>query len=182
MGSLVYEERVTSTGTTALFLALALLFSLIFITRQRADGPGVLGVVSLCLATLFLFYAFNYRVLKITITTEALHLRFGVFGWTVALEDLVGGQVDALPPLLRYGGAGIHFMTVRGRYRASFNMLEHPRIVLALGRPRGWVRDLSFSTRHPDAVLRYLEAEREAVVRLDGSRSEQPAGSGGGEA
>mgnify|MGYP000900013350 CR=1 FL=1 len=33
---------------------------------------------------------------------------------------------------LRYGGAGIHFMSIRGRYRASFNFLEYPRVVIAL--------------------------------------------------
>lgn len=182
MGSPVYEERVTSKRTTALFLGLALVFSLVFIARQRAGGLGVLGVASLCLAILFLFYFFSYRVLAITITTVALRLRYGVFRWTVALEDIAGAQVDALPPLLRYGGAGIHFMTVRGRYRACFNVLEGPRVVVALKKRRGWVRDLSFSTRHPDVVLRNLEAALDAARPPNERRSDASGPSDAGDA
>jgi hypothetical protein len=181
MGSLVYEERVTSRRTTALFLSLALLCSLVFAARLRAGSPGIIGAASLCLGVFFLFYVLNYRTLTVTITADALRLSFGVFHWTVPIEDLAGCQVDDLPPLLRYGGAGIHFMSVRGRYRASFNMLEHPRIVVTLASPHGRVRDLSFSTCRPDAVLRHLRAARAAARRPDGSRSEPPAGSDGGD-
>jgi len=58
------------------------------------------------------------------------------------------------------GGAGIHFMMIRKRYRASFNFLEYPRVVIALKRKVGPVQDISFSTRRPDDVLRLI---REAV-------------------
>jgi hypothetical protein len=59
--------------------------------------------------------------------------------------------------LMRYGGAGIHFMLIRKRYRASFNFLEHPRVVITLRRRAGFVRDISFSTRRPDDVIQLLQ-------------------------
>ena len=46
-------------------------------------------------------------------------------------------------------------MFVDGRYRASFNFLEYPRVVTAL-RGKRRVRDISFSTRQPDEVLRLI--------------------------
>jgi hypothetical protein len=48
-------------------------------------------------------------------------------------------------------------MLIRKRYRASFNFLEHPRVVIALKRKVGPVRDISFSTRRPDDVLRLIQ-------------------------
>lgn len=51
-------------------------------------------------------------------------------------------------------------MTVRGRYRASFNFLEHPRVAVQLKRKRGLVRDVSFSTRQPDEIVRIIEHVR----------------------
>jgi hypothetical protein len=48
-------------------------------------------------------------------------------------------------------------MFVRKRYRASFNFLEYPRVVIAFKNKVGPVRDLSFSTSRPDDVLRFLQ-------------------------
>jgi len=45
-------------------------------------------------------------------------------------------------------------MFVDGRYRASFNFLDHPRVVVALKHPAGLVRDISFSTRRPEEIIR----------------------------
>jgi hypothetical protein len=67
---------------------------------------------------------------------------------------------------MRMGGAGIHFMIIRKRYRASFNFLEHPRVVIALKRNAGLVRDISFSTRRPDDLLRLI---KEAVSTKGGT-------------
>jgi hypothetical protein len=67
---------------------------------------------------------------------------------------------------MRMGGAGIHFMMVRGRYRASFNFLEYPRVVIAFKKKVGPVRDISFTTRRPDDVIRLIKeavSAREAV-------------------
>jgi len=58
---------------------------------------------------------------------------------------------------MQYGGAGIHFMFINKRYRASFNFLEYPRIVVALKKKSGPVCDLSFTTRHPEKVLQLLQ-------------------------
>ena len=64
---------------------------------------------------------------------------------------------DDIPWLMRNGGAGIHFMFVRGRYRASFNYLEHPRMLIAFKNKVGPILDLSFSTSRPEQLLKHLE-------------------------
>lgn len=65
--------------------------------------------------------------------------------------------------LWRIGGAGIHFSPIGGRYRAMLNFLEHPRVVVALKQKRGPVRDISFSTRHPEQALSFIQGHMEGT-------------------
>lgn len=180
---LLYHERITSNRTEALFLALTLLFFLLLVWRVNADRWDVLATVFFCFFLVFLFYALNYRTLTIRLASKSLRLTFGVFTWTVALDNVEECHLDSLPLLMKYGGAGIHFMFVRKRYRASFNFLEYPRIVIAFKRKEGLVRDISFSTQRPDDVLRLIQeavsARRAAQLgRPAGSRSAPPHASG----
>jgi hypothetical protein len=147
-----YEERVSSPGTEALFVGLVVLFLVLFFLRVRGSGWGCVAGLFLLLLGLFLFYTVNYRTLVIRITSEALHLRFGVFSWAVPW-DLVAHWHRDDTPLWRVGGAGIHFTMIRRRYRVFFNFLEHPRVVLELKRSRGLVRDVAFSTARPEELL-----------------------------
>jgi hypothetical protein len=84
----------------------------------------------------------------------------------VPLDNLEECRLDKIPLLMSMGGAGIHFMSIRKRYRASFNFLEYPRVVIAFKRKVGPVRDISFSTRRPDDVLRLVQ-EAAAANRAD---------------
>ena len=155
---LLYAERVASKRTEALFLALTILFFLLFIWRVIDDRLDILAVVFLCLFSFFLFYSANYRTLVIRLTAESLKLTFGIFTWTVPLDNIEGSRLDDdIPVLMRLGGAGIHFMFVCKRYRASFNFLEYPRVVIALKRKVGPVQDISFSTQRPDELLRLIQ-------------------------
>ena len=154
---LIYDEKVSSNRTEALFLALTLLFFLLLIRRVKAGSRDILAAVFCCLSSLFFFYSVNYRTLIIRLTSESLKLTFGIFTWTVPLDNIEECCLDEIPTMMRMGGAGIHFMSIRNRYRASFNFLEHPRVVVAFKRKRGPVCDISFSTRQPDDVIRLIQ-------------------------
>jgi Ca2+/Na+ antiporter len=149
---ILYREKVTSNRTEALFLALTVLFFLLLVWRVSVDRLDVLAAVFIFFFVVFLFYSVNYRTLIIRLTAESLKLKFGIFTWTVALDNIETCALDDIPVFMRNGGAGIHFMFIRKRYRASFNFLEYPRVVIALKRKAGLVRDISFSTRQPDEV------------------------------
>jgi Ca2+/Na+ antiporter len=156
--NLLYHERVTSNKTEALFLALMVLFFLLSVWRVSAYRLDVLAAVFFFFFVVFLFYSVNYRTLIIRITPESLKLTFGIFTWTVALDNVETCTLDDVPAFMRMGGAGIHFMFIRKRYRASFNFLEYPRVVIAFKRKVGPVRDISFSTRQSDDVLQLIQA------------------------
>ena len=153
----LYEERVSSCWTQALFWSLTAIFLVLLAWRMATAGPNTLSFFLLTASLLFLFYSLNFRTLVIRITSKALKLRFGIFACTLPLDNVQDCCHDDLPSLMRYGGAGIHFMFIHRRYRASFNFLEHPRVVIALRRPN-IMRDVSFSTQRPDEVIRLLSA------------------------
>lgn len=163
-GEYIYQEKVQSNKTEALFLALMALFLLLSIWRYYMGGLDFLWGVFFILFIVFLFYALNYHTLLIRISPSALTLRFGIFTWRVPLDNIESCELDELPTLMRLGGAGIHFMGIRKRYRASFNFLEHPRVVVALKRKVGPVRDISFSTRRPEDVIRLIKDELAAEL------------------
>jgi Ca2+/Na+ antiporter len=153
----IYNERISSKKTEALFLALAILFFLLFLWRAAVSGPEFLAAIFFLLFIVFLFYSVNYRTLIVRFTADSLKLGFGVFSWAVPLENIATCSLDELPALKRLGGAGIHFMSIRKRYRASFNFLEYPRVVIAFKKAVGPVRDISFSTRRPEVVVRLVQ-------------------------
>lgn len=159
----IYSEDISSARTEALFVALTILFFLLFIWRLSAAGMEILAAALLLLSGFFLFYSVNYRTLKIRLTSKSLELAFGVFTWSVPLDNVEACDLDHLPKLMEMGGAGIHYMSIRRRYRVSFNFLEYPRVVVALRRRAGLVRDVSFSTRRPDEILRLMQAAAPAT-------------------
>jgi hypothetical protein len=158
--NLIYTERISSIKTEALFLVLMILSLLLLIWRVTSDGLDILAVAFTCLFILFLFYSLNYRTLLIHLTPDSLKLTFGIFTWTIPVDNIQECSLDELPIIMKYGGAGIHFMIISKRYRASFNFLEYPRVVIAFKIKVGLVQDISFTTRRPDDVLRLI---REAI-------------------
>ena len=165
--NLIYEERLSSNATTYLFLGLTILFFCLMLWRWNSAGLETLAVVFFCFFGFFLFYSVNYRVLNIYLTPQALKLRFGVFSWTVTTANMDQCRLDEIPTLKKFGGAGIHFMLVNGRYRVSFNFLEYPRVVIQFKQKMGLVQEISFSTRRPDELIRLIQE----VVSEEGALS-----------
>jgi hypothetical protein len=152
-----YEEHLVSNKTEALFIVLTGIFFLLLVWRWTAGSLDLLAAIFCFLFALFLFYSINYRTLTIRLTSEALILRFGIFTWRVPLDNIEDCRFDEIPAAMRMGGAGIHFMLIRNRYRASFNFLEYPRVVIAFKRKVGLVRDISFSTSQPDEIIHLIQ-------------------------
>jgi hypothetical protein len=151
----IYEERLTSSRTSALFGLLAGLFLALFTWRAVLNDVGFVSIVYLCLFLMFLFYTLNYRVLYIRLTPDMLILRFGLFKWNVPVDNIRSCSIDE-SSLWRIGGAGIHFSFFKGSYRAMFNFLEYPRVMLTFKQKRGPVREIAFSTKQPEQLIHLL--------------------------
>ena len=157
MNGETYNEKLSSTKTEALFIVLTLVFLSLFAWRWLSSGWDGWAITFVCIFALFLFYVINYRTLKIYITSESLRLTFGIFTWTIAISNIKNCYIDE-DTILRFGGAGIHFMWIKGKYRAFFNFLEFPRMVVTLKDKKGLVREIAFTTRHPEQVMHIIQS------------------------
>ena len=152
----LYEERLTSLRTELLFVFLMLVAAGLCAWRVSLRGWDWLAILCLCISAMFLFYVLNYRVLHITLTSSTLTVRFSFMPWRIPLSTISGCRQDDIS-LWRIGGAGIHFSSFARRYRAMFNFLEYPRVIVELKEKRGLVRDIAFTTRQPEKLMRLLE-------------------------
>ena len=154
----LYSEKITSTGTTLLFLGLSILCLILFSWRITVVGFRFLPGLFAFMALFFMFYVFNYRVLEITITPAHLKLKFGLVSWKTNLDNILESSLDDSPAIIKYGGAGVHFAFVKGVYRAFLNFLEYPRVLVSFKQKQGLVQELVFTTRRPDQVLNFLNS------------------------
>ena len=161
MADSTYSEELRSSKTGMLFLALMILFLGLFAWRVSLAGFRFGPILFLCLAIFFSFYVINYRTLKIKIDEEIIHLQFGLVHWKTKLENVATWGMDDSSLFIRYGGAGVHFAFSRGKYRAFFNFLEYPRVLISFHQKQGWVQELVFSTRKPDQVLEFIQRRLE---------------------
>jgi len=112
-----HNEKLTSTKTFVLFIVLTAISLGFFVLRWAFVGCHGWTITFLCIVAFFLFYVFNYRTLKISLTPEGLKLSFGIFTWAIALSNIEACYTDPTS-LWRIGGAGIHFTWIHGKYRA----------------------------------------------------------------
>jgi hypothetical protein len=157
----IYVEKITSLGTSLFFAFLSALFFLLFVWRLSLVGWRFFTGLYIVLGLFFLFYVFNYRVLDIMITKEHLILKFGLVPWKTRLKNINTVELDASPAIIKYGGAGVHFAFVQGKYRAYYNFLEFPRVVVSFKEKQGLIQALVFSTKQPDRVLAALNSRME---------------------
>lgn len=160
----IYIEKISSNRTEALFLILTTICLLLAAWQWHVARIDGFTITFICLFGFFLFYALNYRTLIIHLNSTSLVLKFGFITWKIPFENIESCTLDKLPAFQRLGGAGIHFMFVNGRYRANFNFLEYPRVVIGLKVKQGPIRDISFSTRQPDKVISFITTGNNIVL------------------
>lgn len=152
----MYSEELSSVKTQALFVLLTLVFFSLFGLSLSINHWGGWTVTFLCISLFFFSYILNYRTLKISIKPDSLKLTFGIIIWTIPINNIEDCYRDE-DTFRRFGGAGIHFMFVNRKYRAFFNFLEYPRVVILLKEKKGRVQEIAFTTKHPEQVMDLLK-------------------------
>jgi hypothetical protein len=157
MADKIYSEELRSNKTSLLFFGLMILFLGLFTWQIRRVGLRSGPIIFIFLAIFFAFYVLNYRTLKIKIDDEMILLKFGIVRWRTKLDNVASCGMDDSSLLIKYGGAGVHFAFTKGKYRAFFNFLEGPRVLVSFHQKQGWVQELVLSTTRPDQVLQYIK-------------------------
>ena len=157
MANMLYSEKIRSTKTSLLFVILAMIFFALFGWRYSVVGFRFIPVLYAFLGLVFCFYVINFRELEISITDQTLQLKFGVIAWSSNIENIKSFDRYDPPFWIKYGGAGVHFAMVDGDYKAFYNFLEYPRVMVGFHQKQGWVQSLVFTTRQPDKILQIME-------------------------
>lgn len=156
MVNVLYNEKVRSNKTSLLFVILALVFFTMFGWRFSVVGYRFVPGLYAFLGLFFCFYVINFRELEILITDQTLQLKFGVIGWSSNIDNIKSSILYDPPFWIKFGGAGVHFAMVDGDYKAFYNFLEYPRVLIGFHQKQGWVQSLVFTTRQPDKILEIL--------------------------
>ncbi len=98
--------------------------------------------------------AASLTVLRITVTTSSVKVRYGVFFYAAPLGDIERAYIDRASGV-SYGGFGVRFATVDNHRRVAYTVLDAPRIVLRLNRPKN--REFVFSTRDSQTLMQTLQ-------------------------
>ncbi|MGY4706584.1 hypothetical protein ACVNPS_02360 [Candidatus Bipolaricaulota sp. J31] len=109
-----------------------------------------------------LFFLRSFRRLVIEITPEHIAVRFGI-RYVVPWERMESVRRDERS-LLSYGGVGWRFGRRKGGWTMAFVDFRSPRVVLELR--GGRVRELVFSTRRPEEVIRLVEEHLSERFRM----------------
>ena len=153
MKSVVYEEWVAA-GT--LVKALVGFFSLLImcillitiVVGVAIQHPFLIVVLASPLAfVLFVFW--NYRGIRIKVTTENLLINYGIFNRkSIPLEDIVSCE-PTKASFRRYGGIGVRY-GIDGSWAYTTSFGNAVKIILRRGRP------FVFSSNNPEKICNII--------------------------
>ena len=153
MKNVVYEEWVAAgTLVKALvgFLSLLIMciLSIAIAVGVAIQHPFVIVVLASPLAFVLLVF-WNYRGIRIKMTTENLLINYGIFNRkSIPLEDIVSCE-PTKASFRRYGGIGVRYgFDGSWAYTTSFG--NAVRITLKTGRP------FAFSSNNPENICKLI--------------------------
>ena len=92
----------------------------------------------------------NFSRLTIRMSPENITVGYGRITRQIPWENIESCYLDETSAIF-YGGVGIRFARIRGKWRLVYNIIATPRVVLSL--KAGRFQEFVFSTKNPDEVL-----------------------------
>jgi len=152
-----YEEILFSKISTVILSVITTAFFLIYIyeiiVEPSWDEP-LPNWFWLIMAVILLGVTINFSRMKIKINNKGIMIRSGVIKNLIPWKDVKDCSVDEGSPL-KYGGWGQRFWRVKGNFRIIYNAAAGKRIAISLN--SGIVREIVFSTRNPEKVMRIIK-------------------------
>ena len=116
--------------------------------QETATGWWLIGT-----GGFILLVALNLLFMRVTISKKGITVRYGVFHSTIPMENVAAVYQDKTAGIV-YGGYGVRFAFVKGRFRIAYMVLDAPRVVI---RQKRGNREIAFSTRNLAAALGAIE-------------------------
>lgn len=126
-------------------------------------GEPLIGLGLIAPVTGFIWT--NFVTLRVTVTSKALHVQYGLFGPTIPIEDIVSVRAGKYN-WLKYGGKGIRFgLDGSTAYNMFGDKSEGVEVTFKKGRG---TRTVLVSSTDPQGLANaIMEAQSRAGVRMD---------------
>ncbi|MBS3816457.1 MAG: hypothetical protein KGY76_02715 [Candidatus Thermoplasmatota archaeon] len=152
-----YEETVFSKWMTLILGIITTIFFSIWIYDIFVGWNWSVPPLSWFWLGMFLFMlgiTINFAKLSIKIDSEGISLGFGILRKKIPWQRVEDSYVDEASAL-RYGGWGLRFTRVEGKWRTAFNAVAGPRVVVSLN--KGFVREIVFSTKDTEKAIQTIK-------------------------
>ena len=147
----VYFERILFRE---MFIALGLIAGWLAVLVVW-DGGAIFPPtpVFVFLILLLVLVLVNFSRLTIRMSPENITVGYGRVIQQIPWKNIESCYLDETSTIF-YGGFGIRFARIRGRWRLVYNIMSTPRVVLSL--KTGKFQEFVFSTKNPDEVMNLI--------------------------
>jgi hypothetical protein len=165
----IYEEIIPFSFIKlilGMLASLSILFLVLFVYQALIGSIGTRLAPAWFYLLMFLWFSgitifvTNFRKLVIKITPQSITVGYGIFKSTVLWENVDGCSLDKASTI-SYGGWGMRIGRVKGKWRRVYNVIGCPGIVLEL--KKGKFRELVFSTKNPEKLMKVVGQQIEAI-------------------
>jgi hypothetical protein len=138
----------------AIMGAIAVMFLVFYIIQLNggkiASSPNWYWLMMFLIFVVVTALVTNFRKLTITITTNAVTVRYGIMKSVMPWENIEKCTMDT-DSSLGYGGFGLRIARGHGTWIRAYNLMSRPRVALDL--KTGKSRRIVFSTDNPDRII-----------------------------
>ncbi|MFX1339433.1 MAG: hypothetical protein ACFFDK_12545 [Promethearchaeota archaeon] len=152
----LYKEKIFLKATTISLAIVTLIFLLLLISEILFTKNIFLTVLVFFLFVGFILLTFNFNTLTIRINPHFIKIAYGIFNRTTSWENIRDCYLDNVSNL-RYGGLGIRYARVKGKWRVIYNTYNTARVVLVLR--KGKIKEIVFSTKNPEEAMKLINQQ-----------------------
>ncbi len=152
-----YEETIFSRGITLILGVTTAVFFLLWIYESFFGWGWSEPFQRWIWLGMFLFFlgmTVNFSKLSVKMSSDSLTVGYGIIKKKIPWGKVEDCYVDE-DSALSYGGWGIRFTRVRGKWRTVYNVIGGPRVVVTLN--EGFVDEIAFSTKKPEKAIKTIK-------------------------
>jgi hypothetical protein len=142
---LLFREIIIALGLIAGWVAISIIWG---VGALFPLTPFSAFLIILLVAIIATFWRLTIRI-----SPESIAVGYGRITRQIPWENVESCYLDETSAIY-YGGFGIRFARIRGKWRMVYNIIGTPRVVLSL--KAGRFREFVFSTKNPEEVLRII--------------------------
>jgi hypothetical protein len=140
-------------GAVTVFMIITLAY---LILEESADEDPIFVPIFTTIIISLVFLTLNFGRLSIKVDYHTVTVGYGIIKKRIPLENIKDCNIDETPAI-KYGGAGIRTIKIKGEWILVFNVVGGPRVALSLR--QGRYKKFVFSTKNPEEVINVIKGQ-----------------------